>query len=72
MHTTCYLYLKIITLQINTLNYCWHTGDLRVGIEEIDVLQSKHLQDLFSDANTESAFYVFMLFLPTNVCKILE
>lgn len=43
-----------------------------MGIEEIDVLQSKHLQDLFSDANSESAFMYVYFFLPTNVCKILE
>lgn len=43
-----------------------------MGIEEIDVLQCKHLQHLFSDANSESAFYVCIVFLPTNVCKILE
>lgn len=33
-----------------------------MGIEERDVLQSKHLQDLFSDANSESAFYVCIYF----------
>jgi len=54
--------LKNNNLQINTLSYSWHTGDIRVRIEEIDVLQSKHLQDLFSDANSESAFYVCILF----------
>lgn len=38
-----------------------------MGIEERGVLQSKHLQDLFSDANSESAFYVCIFFF-ANKC----
>lgn len=67
IHTTCYLYLKNNNLQINTLNYCWHTGDLRVGVEEIDALQMKHLQELFFQIQMQNLFFMYVYFF-ANKC----
>jgi len=69
-HRNAYKQLPALkkTLQINTLNYCWCTGDLEVGREEIGVLKMKLSQDFFFQLQTTYLPSVHVYFFCQQMC----